>query len=165
MLNLTSAHVHILISYSLLMIDRGVSVNYISILAHIILYSYMSSAPHSTESRLKKILCVFTQFLCHYFDVTVNLEAEYRWFEFSFPSSRLVALLFTHCCSWRDWLMTYPGTCVQWNANNLVQVLNLVHWLSWLGLQNTPITFLQRGKILPTSVLDITLNNLMVRFQ
>ena len=35
---------------------------------------------------------------------------------------------------------------------------------SWLGLENTPTASLQRGKAPPTSVLDMTLNNLMVRF-
>ena len=38
-------------------------------------------------------------------------------------------------------------------------------WLSWLGVQNTPTASLQKGKISLTSVLDITSNNLMVRFQ
>ena len=36
---------------------------------------------------------------------------------------------------------------------------------SRLGLKNTPTASLQRGKTPPTSVLDMTLNNLMVRFQ
>ena len=34
-----------------------------------------------------------------------------------------------------------------------------------MGLQNTPTQSLQRGKTPPTSVLDMTLNNLMVRLQ
>ena len=37
---------------------------------------------------------------------------------------------------------------------------------SWLGQENTPTAFLPRGKTPPpTSVLDITLNNLMMRLQ
>ena len=36
---------------------------------------------------------------------------------------------------------------------------------SQLRLQNTPTTSLQRGKNTSTSVLDMTLNNLMLRFQ
>ena len=39
------------------------------------------------------------------------------------------------------------------------------HWTSWLGLQNTMTASLQRGKTFPTSTLDMTRNNLMVRFQ
>ena len=38
-------------------------------------------------------------------------------------------------------------------------------WSSWIELQNTQITSLQRGKNLPKSVLEMTLNNLMVKFQ
>ena len=38
-------------------------------------------------------------------------------------------------------------------------------WPCRVGLQNTPTAFLQRVKIPPTGVLDITLNNLMVRLQ
>ena len=38
-------------------------------------------------------------------------------------------------------------------------------WPSWLGLQNTLTASLQRGKTPPTSHLDLTLNNLMVRLQ
>ena len=37
-------------------------------------------------------------------------------------------------------------------------------WPSRLGLYNTPTATLQRGKTPPTSVLGMTLNNLMVRF-
>ena len=36
---------------------------------------------------------------------------------------------------------------------------------SWLGLQNRTTASLKRGKTPQTSVLDMTLNNLMVRFQ
>ena len=36
---------------------------------------------------------------------------------------------------------------------------------SWLGLENTLTAPLQRSKTSPTSVLDMTLNNLMVSFQ
>ena len=36
---------------------------------------------------------------------------------------------------------------------------------SRLGLRNTPTAPLQRGKTTPTSVLDMTLNNLMGRVQ
>ena len=43
---------------------------------------------------------------------------------------------------------------------------NIFSWPSRLGLQNTLTASLQRGKTpLPTSVLYITLNNLMVRLQ
>ena len=35
-------------------------------------------------------------------------------------------------------------------------------WSSRVGLQNTPTASLQRGKTLPTSVLDMILNNLML---
>ena len=38
-------------------------------------------------------------------------------------------------------------------------------WPNRLGLQNTPTASLQRGNTPPTSVLHMTLNNLMVRFQ
>ena len=36
--------------------------------------------------------------------------------------------------------------------------------LAWLRLKNTPTASLKRDKILPTSVLDMTVNNLMVKF-
>ena len=36
---------------------------------------------------------------------------------------------------------------------------------SQLGLENAPTASLQRGKILLTSILDMTLNNLMVTLQ
>ena len=41
-------------------------------------------------------------------------------------------------------------------------ILNMM-WHNQMGLQNTPTAFLRRGKTLPMSVLDMTLNNLMVR--
>ena len=40
-----------------------------------------------------------------------------------------------------------------------------IGWLGWLGPQNTPTASLQRSKTPPTSVLDMTLNNLMVKIQ
>ena len=44
--------------------------------------------------------------------------------------------------------------------------MEIVHhsprWPSRLGLQNTPTSSLQKGKTTPTSVLDMTLNNLMI---
>ena len=42
---------------------------------------------------------------------------------------------------------------------------NIVHGPSHLRVQNTPTASLQRGKTSPTSLLDMTWNNLMVRFQ
>ena len=36
---------------------------------------------------------------------------------------------------------------------------------SWLGLLNIPTESLKKDKTLPKSVLDMTLNNLMVRLQ
>ena len=39
------------------------------------------------------------------------------------------------------------------------------HWPSWLGLQNTPTASLRTGKTSPKNVLDMILNNLMVRLQ
>ena len=38
-------------------------------------------------------------------------------------------------------------------------------WHSQLELYNIPIASLQKGKIPPTSVLDMALNNLMMRLQ
>ena len=38
-------------------------------------------------------------------------------------------------------------------------------WTNWLGLRDTLTASLQRGKTPPVSVLDMTLNNLMVRLQ
>ena len=43
------------------------------------------------------------------------------------------------------------------------QTYNCVQIISWLSLSNTPTASLQRSKIPWTSVLDMTLNNLMVR--
>ena len=42
---------------------------------------------------------------------------------------------------------------------------NHVIWPSQLRLQNTPTASLQGGKTPPMSVMDIALNNLMVRLQ
>ena len=39
------------------------------------------------------------------------------------------------------------------------------NWPTWVGLQNTPTASLQRSKTPPMSILDMTLNNLMVRLQ
>ena len=53
-----------------------------------------------------------------------------------------------------------------WPRGTLLIYQNLSRmWPSRPGLQNTPTASLQRGKTLLTSVLDMTLNNLMVRFQ
>ena len=45
------------------------------------------------------------------------------------------------------------------NSTSYVDIL----WASRLGLQNTPTAYLQTGKIPPTGVLGMTLNNLMVK--
>ena len=52
------------------------------------------------------------------------------------------------------------------SANDpLLNLHSQSQWPSQLGLQNTLTASLQRGKLPPTNVLDMTLNNLMVRLQ
>ena len=41
----------------------------------------------------------------------------------------------------------------------IIITIKINYWPSRLGLQNTPIAFLQRGKPLTTSVLDMTLKS------
>ena len=48
---------------------------------------------------------------------------------------------------------------------DIVLLISKKMWPSFLGLQKIPTDSLQRGKIPATSVLDMTLNNLMVRLQ
>ena len=48
---------------------------------------------------------------------------------------------------------------------NCLNAWNYLTGASRLGLENKPSASLQRGKTPPTSVLDLTLNNLMVRFK
>ncbi len=47
----------------------------------------------------------------------------------------------------------------------VLTIPSIIRWPCQLGLRNTPTTFLQKDKTPPTSVLDMTLNNLMVRLQ
>ena len=54
--------------------------------------------------------------------------------------------------------------CV-WRLIKSSDVCDEIKDVSWLGLSITPTAHLQRGKIPATSVLDMTLNNLMVRLQ
>ena len=49
--------------------------------------------------------------------------------------------------------------------SSFLSAFSLFTWPSRLGLQNTPSASLKRSKTPPTSVLDMTLNNLIVRLQ
>ena len=62
---------------------------------------------------------------------------------------------------------TFTVNCLKKNCFDIcVETKNCTYaWLSRLGLQNTPTASLQRDKTSPMSVLDMTLNNLMVWHQ
>ena len=67
-----------------------------------------------------------------------------------------------------DWSVSQPkGTDSKLKDNATLQTSSDLCVLpSWLGLKNTLTASLQRGETpLPTSVLDMTLNNLIVRFE
>ena len=65
-------------------------------------------------------------------------------------------------------LLEKSGRTHEWHSlkASYMWIISFI-WLltSWLGLYNTPTPPLQRGKFPPMSVLEMTLNNLMVRFQ
>ena len=74
------------------------------------------------------------------------------------PNSVYTYILNIYDLVWLD--LWHINLCKLFNVK-----FSLYIWPSQLGLLNTPTASLQIGKTLPTSVLDMTLNNFMVRLQ